>query len=117
MNEKEDRVFNIVANENGSFAQDAKWLTSDLTFGSIPANVSHVLVIQISIEGDDRAPIQFTLDGTNWIATEKGDSLEGFTRFELNVENGNSLNFRQTSGSAVNARLLVLAEQVCECDD
>lgn len=94
-----DTDFRKLAVISGSFDQFDEWLVADLTFGSLPANRSSRLQVQIT--SNQSTSVEFTLDsGATWRNLRDGD-IEGRDVIVVFVDEDSELNFRHVDEETI----------------
>lgn len=113
---KQTKEYNLLASAAGSYNFDDNILATNLTFASIPNNVTHELTAQFTV-------LQFgcffevTFDGgTTWIDLSQIQQ-KGLFFHRLFVDNGSSVNFRHKGALPLDITLYVQEELECECED
>ena len=94
-----NNVFPIIDTATpGARIADAVWLAVDATLNTSNANRGATVIVDFAY--DISSIVEFTLDGSTWIAFNNGVAVGGGQSRFIRVENGDTINFRaKTAGN------------------
>ena len=96
-----NNVFPIIDTATpGARIADAVFLAVNATLNTSNANRGSTVVVDFAYSVS--SIVEFTLNGTDWIAFNNGVAVEGGQSRSIRVENGNTVNFRaKTAGTLI----------------